>query len=69
MYLAPARHTEWEAGLYHACFQIMDNKQTPLLLVRKRTLPAERPPQLAKLVPIFAGRGFCVVSETDSWGP
>jgi hypothetical protein len=36
-------------------------------LVRKRTIPTERPP-LVGVVPTFAGRGCCVVSATNSHG-
>jgi hypothetical protein len=36
--------------------------------VRERTMPTERPPLLGEVVPIFADRGCCVVSATDSPG-
>jgi hypothetical protein len=35
-------------------------------LVRERTIPTERPPLAGEVVPIFADRGCCVVSATDS---
>jgi hypothetical protein len=34
-------------------------------LVRRRNIPIERPPQLAKLVPTLADRGCRVVSATN----
>jgi hypothetical protein len=42
------------------------NKETPCLLVCKRTILAVRPPQTAKLLSTFAGKGCCAVSTTDS---
>jgi hypothetical protein len=44
------------------------NIKTPWPLVRKRTIPTERPPLSAKLVPTFAERGCRVVSETNPYG-
>jgi hypothetical protein len=41
-------------------------KLNSVALVRKRTIPTERPPLSEKLVPTFAGRGCYVVSATDS---
>jgi hypothetical protein len=37
-------------------------------LVRKGTIPTERPPLVGEVVPTFAGRGCYVVSATDSHG-
>jgi hypothetical protein len=37
-------------------------------IVRKRTIPTERPPLSVKLVPTFAGRWCCVISVTNSHG-
>jgi hypothetical protein len=39
-------------------------KQTPWLLVRKRPIPADRPPRPAKLVPTLADSECCVVGAT-----
>jgi hypothetical protein len=44
-------------------------KQTNFVaLANKRTIPTERPPLSAKLVPTFADRGCRVVSATDPHG-
>jgi hypothetical protein len=44
------------------------NNNNSMSLVRKRTIPTERPPLSAKLVPTFADRGCRVVSEADPYG-
>jgi hypothetical protein len=36
--------------------------------VREQIIPTERPPLVGEVVPIFAVRGCCVVSATDSYG-
>jgi hypothetical protein len=38
-------------------------------LIRNRTIPTERPPLSAELVPTFADRGCRVLSATDPHGP
>jgi hypothetical protein len=43
-------------------------KINSVALVRKRTIPTERPPLVEKLVPTFADRGRRVVSATDPHG-
>jgi hypothetical protein len=43
-------------------------KINSVALVRKRTIPTERPPLSAKLVPTFTDRGCRVVSATDPHG-
>jgi hypothetical protein len=37
-------------------------------LVRERTIPSERQPLVAMLVPTFADRGYCVASATGPHG-
>jgi hypothetical protein len=37
-------------------------------LVRKRTIPTERPPLVGELVPTSADSGYHVVSVTDPYG-
>jgi hypothetical protein len=41
---------------------------SPRLSVRKRTMPTERPPRLAKLQATFAGRGWGVVMAAGPYG-
>jgi hypothetical protein len=48
--------------------QCNQTKLNSVALVRERTIPTERPPLVGKVVPTFADRGCCVVSETDSHG-
>jgi hypothetical protein len=43
-------------------------KLNSVALVCERTIPTERPPLLAKLMPTFADRGCRMVSATDSHG-
>jgi hypothetical protein len=43
-------------------------KKHSVALVRERTMPTERPPLVAEVVPTFADRGCCVVSATDPPG-
>jgi hypothetical protein len=40
-------------------------EKNSVALVRKRTVPTERPPLVSEIVPTFADRGCCVVSTTD----
>jgi hypothetical protein len=50
------------------CIELYKNKtteQTPWLLVRKRTIPTERPPLVGEVSATFADRGCGVVSPTD----
>jgi hypothetical protein len=39
-----------------------------MALVRKRSMPTERPPLVGEVVPTFADRGCCVVSATGPPG-
>jgi hypothetical protein len=41
---------------------------TPWILVRKRTIPTERPPLVGQVSANFADRGCRTVSATDSHG-
>jgi hypothetical protein len=43
-------------------------KKNSVALVRKRTMPSERPQLLGEVVLTFADRGCCVVSATDPPG-
>jgi hypothetical protein len=45
-----------------------EKKLNCVALARERTMPTERPPLLGDVVPTFADRGRCVVSEMDSNG-
>jgi hypothetical protein len=47
----------------------LKRKETPWLLVRKRTIPTERPPLVGEVVPTFADIGCRMVSATDPHGP
>jgi hypothetical protein len=44
------------------------NKKNSVALIRKRTMPTERPPFVGEVVPTFADRGCCVVSATEPPG-
>jgi hypothetical protein len=46
------------------CHESWERKNS-VALVRKRTMPTERPPLVGEVVPTFADRGCCVVSATD----
>jgi hypothetical protein len=46
----------------YLCYSLQ-TKQIPWLLVRKRTIPTERPPRPANLVPTFSGGGIAWSSQ------
>jgi ribosomal protein L25 (general stress protein Ctc) len=58
------RNIPEDAIVYSHCRENLKsyiNKQTLWLLVRKQTIPTEKPPRKEKLALTFAGRECCVV--------
>jgi hypothetical protein len=63
--------TENDARRRYTQLRDYNNKKIKInsvVVVRKGTIPIERPTLSTKLVPTFAGRGCCVVSATNSHG-
>jgi hypothetical protein len=53
---------------YCSTLQLILQKKNSVTLVRQRTIPTERPPMSAKLVPTLADRGCRVVCATNPHG-
>jgi hypothetical protein len=63
---ARCKAQRWLGHLFSGLQTSKKTKLNSVALVRKRTIPAERPPLVGKLVPTFADRGCRVISATDS---